>query len=342
MVCHHLDSIKIKGVVGMSFLSKLLPYRNICIQCHNNPDADAVSSAFGVYRFLRSRNIDAEIVYGGSQMIKKNNLKIMIEECGIPISYRRSIEGFDLLLVVDGQYGEGNVEKFPADKVMIIDHHIQMVEDDEDYLIDSEYQSCATMIWEMLEEEGYRVKEDKELSVALLYGLYTDTSGFSDLFSTRGVRMKEALFADQPLFERLIKSSMSVMELLVASDAMYHHYFDVERRFAVVEAIKCEQTVLGIIGDFMIQVDAVYLSFAYTEAGAGYQISLRTCHDRIPANKVAEYVCEGIGGGGGHLKKAGGRIVKEKMKEKYGDMSISEVVEMRLARYIDEFVLPWS
>ena len=45
---------------------------------------------------------------------------------------------------------------------------------------------------------------------------------------------------------------MTVAELLVASDAMYNHYFDVDRRFAIVGVLKCEQTVLGIIGDFMI------------------------------------------------------------------------------------------
>lgn len=33
----------------MSFLKQLLAYKRICIQCHNNPDADAVASAFGIY-----------------------------------------------------------------------------------------------------------------------------------------------------------------------------------------------------------------------------------------------------------------------------------------------------
>lgn len=320
----------------MSFLNKLLLYKNICIQCHNNPDSDAIASAYAVYRYLQSHNIEASIVYGGSEKIKKSGLKMLVKECGIPISHERSIEGYDLLVIVDGQYGAGNVEKLQADKIMIIDHHIQVVEDSEDYLIRPEYQSCSTLLWELLEEEGYSVAEDEKLAIALLYGLYIDTSCFADLFSGRDMKMKEALFRKQPLFERLTKSSMSVMELMVASDAMYNHYFDVERRFAIVEVLKCEQTVLGIIGDFMIQVDAVYLSFSYTKAGIDYQISLRSCHENLPANEIAAYVCDGIGGGGGHSNKAGGRIIKEKMEEKYGEKSIFDVVNMRLCSYIDE------
>lgn len=320
----------------MSFLRQLLSYKKICIQCHDNPDADAIASAFGVYRYLTAHGVEASIVYGGPGAIKKTNTKLLVKECAIPIEYVRAISGFDLLLLVDCQYGQGNVELFPAEEVAIIDHHPRAVEPCDRYLIESEYQSCSTLVYELLLEEGYPVKEDQSLTVALLYGVYTDTSCFADLFHSADMAMRTALFAEQPLFERLTKANMSVSELLVASDAMYGHYFDFERRFAIVEALTCEQTVLGIIGDFMIQVDVVHLSFACTEAGAGYQISLRSCHERLPANKIAAYVCDGIGSGGGHEKKAGGRIVKEKMLEKYGEKSIFDVVELLLCRHIDE------
>ena len=322
----------------MGFLQRLLSYKKICIQCHNDPDADAIASAYGVYCYLQAHNVEARICYGGPHKIKKGGTKLMVSECGIPINHVEGITDFDLLLLVDCQYGQGNVERFPADEVAIIDHHMQMVDDKESYIIKSKYQSCATIIWEMLKEENFPIKENSNLVIALLYGLYIDTSCFADLFNPTDMEMRTELFCEQPLFDRLTKSSMSVAELLVASDAMYNHYFDVERHFAIVEALTCEQTVLGIIGDFMIQVDAVLLSFTYTQSNAGYQISLRTCHEKLPANRIAAYVCEGIGNGGGHARKAGGRILKEKMQQKYGDKSIFEVIDMLLCRYIDENV----
>lgn len=34
-------------------LSDLLQFDNIIVQCHDNPDADALASGFGVYEYLR-------------------------------------------------------------------------------------------------------------------------------------------------------------------------------------------------------------------------------------------------------------------------------------------------
>jgi len=320
----------------MGFFKKLLSYKKICIQCHNNPDSDAIASAFGVYRYLKSNDIEASIIYSGKQAFKKNAIKMMVRECEIPIQYVDSLPECDLLLLVDCQYGQGNTTVFPAENIMIIDHHIRVVEDKEQYLIKSDYQSCSTIIYELLLEEGYQVKEDDSLAVALLYGLYIDTACFADLYKSADKEMQAALFNEQPLFERLMKSSMSVGEVMIASDAMLNHYFDVDYRFAIVEALKCEQSVLGIIGDFMIQVDIVFLSFTYTETGVGYQISLRSCHEKLPANEIAAYVCKDIGGGGGHKKKAGGQIQKEKMKNKYGDKCIFDVVNLLITQYMIE------
>ena len=45
-------------------------------------------------------------------------------------------------------------------------------------------------------------------------------------------------------------------------------------------------------------VKYVFLSVAYTEAGAGYQISIRSCHEKLHADKIAAYICDGVGGTG--------------------------------------------
>ena len=76
----------------MGFLQKLLKYKKVCIQCHNNPDPDTVASAFGVQRFLNQNGIESRIVYGGPQGIIKANLKILIKECGIKIEKVDKIE----------------------------------------------------------------------------------------------------------------------------------------------------------------------------------------------------------------------------------------------------------
>lgn len=320
----------------MSFLKKLLNYPKICIQCHNNPDPDAVAAAFGVQKFLDRYGIESRIVYGGFQEIVKTSLKILIKECQIKIEKAEKIDEDEFLVIVDGQKGQGNVHNFGRQDCMIIDHHIRTVEEDSYYLVKPEYQSCSTIVYKLLLEEGIPVQEDEALTVALLYGLYTDTSSFMDLFGEQDIEMKHHLFRDQPLFERLVKSNMSFAELMIVADAIQNHYFDIERRTAIVEVLKCDQSILGIIGDFVIQVDSVLLSIVYTETGDGYQLSLRTCHESLSASEIMRFLCEGIGSGGGHDKKAGGRVLRVMLERIYKTRDIFEMINQRLDAYMKE------
>ena len=48
----------------------------------------------------------------------------MIDICEIPVEYVKESPKTDLLLLVDGQYGRGNVYRFEADNIAMIDHHM--------------------------------------------------------------------------------------------------------------------------------------------------------------------------------------------------------------------------
>ena len=76
----------------MGFLNQLLKYKNICIQCHNSPDADALAAAYGVYTYLKLQDINVSIIYSGDYEIQKKDLLYMIDICEIPVKlYPRQI-----------------------------------------------------------------------------------------------------------------------------------------------------------------------------------------------------------------------------------------------------------
>lgn len=50
-------------------LSDLLQFDNIIVQCHDNPDADALASGFGVYEYLRMNGKSPRLVYGGRNIV---------------------------------------------------------------------------------------------------------------------------------------------------------------------------------------------------------------------------------------------------------------------------------
>ena len=43
-------------------LKDLINYRDIVVQCHDNPDADALASGFALVWYLKKQDIDARFV----------------------------------------------------------------------------------------------------------------------------------------------------------------------------------------------------------------------------------------------------------------------------------------
>ena len=159
-------------------LSKLLQYNQIIVQCHDNPDADAIASGYGIYTYLKAHGKDVRLVYGGRNMIRKSNLVMMIKELGIPIENVRhtsSENPAELLITVDCQYGEGNVTHYPAETVAVIDHHRVSKALPKLHEVESHLGACSTLVWNMLKDEGIDPNEDENLATALYYGLFTDT-----------------------------------------------------------------------------------------------------------------------------------------------------------------------
>ena len=81
----------------------------------------------------------------------------------------------------------------------MIDHHMPSMKKTENAFIDYSYQSCSTIVWELLKEEGYDVKANEKLSIAFLYGLYTDTSSYVDLYKKHDIAMRDELSKDLSL-----------------------------------------------------------------------------------------------------------------------------------------------
>ena len=150
-------------------LSELKNYSKIIIQPHDNPDPDALASAYGLYVYFKSFDIDVKIVYSGRSTIQKSNLVLMIDECGIPIEYVEKDTDFGnaLLITVDCQHGEGNVSNLIAKKVAIIDHHQGVGVGD--YKEMAPYLgSCSTLVWNMMMKEGFFIDDNIKLGTAFI------------------------------------------------------------------------------------------------------------------------------------------------------------------------------
>lgn len=329
-------------VVNNMRLADLEDFEQITIQCHDNPDADTIGSGFALYKYFESIGKKVRFIYSGTNRINKSNLKLMVEYLDIPLEYCKAsdieiIEG--LLLLVDCQYGAGNVTKLPAENVLVIDHHPLEIKDLKNYRIQQNLGSCATLVWMMLKEEGFPVDVDETVGTALYYGLYTDTNQFAELFNPMDLDMRESLAVNKRMITKFRNSNLSLKELEIAGIAMLRYNYNDEYHFAVIKAQPCDPNILGLISDFLLQVGEIDTCVVYNEQVDGYKLSVRSCIKEVNANELAEFLTEGIGSGGGHYEKAGGFISMKFYEEKYPTLHSEAYFNNRMTEYFDLFTV---
>lgn len=303
-------------------LEELLGYEHITVQCHDNPDADALASGFGLYSYLSEKGVDVKFIYSGRSEISKDNLVMMVESLQIPVEYHKDnterIQG--LLITVDCQYGASNVTRFEADDVMIIDHHQQEIENIEKTYIISNMGSCSTIVWKMLCEAGYNLADNRNLQTALYYGLYTDTGQFAALSNPFDKDMMDAVRFDRILIHRLQNSNLNAKELEIVGEAMVGAIVNNEQHYAVVQAAVCDPNILGLLSDLILQVSEVDYCVIFSVMDHGIKFSTRSCVKEVKADHLAAKLAKGIGSGGGHINKAGGFISRKEYEAVYGSM----------------------
>lgn len=328
-------------------LKDLERFEQITIQCHDNPDADALASGYGLYCYFSGKGKQVRLVYSGKNEIQKSNLTLMVEKLHIPIEYIKtsgveSVHVTGLLITVDCQYGAGNVTGLVGDEIAIIDHHQVEIENVPLSLIQTGLGSCATLVWKLLEEAGFVIEDNEHLATALYYGLYTDTNQFSELYNPLDMDMREALPFDKSLITLFKNSNLSLKELEIAGVALIRYSYNDDYEFAVIKSQPCDPNILGLISDFLLQVDVIKTCVVFNETGDGYKLSVRSCIKEVNASELAAYLTEDIGSGGGHYEKAGGFISMKRYEEKYPTLHAEGYFNNRMTQYFDSFEIIYA
>lgn len=288
-------------------LKQLLEFNDIVIQCHDDPDADTIASGFGVYRYLKAHGKQPRLIYGGDRQLTKTNLKVMLKLLEIPLQWASELEAPQLLVTVDCVHGERNVTDFAAERYAAIDHHKITENIPEMSEIRSNYGSCATIVCQLLENEGYPLEEDIRLSTALYYGLYSDTACFSEVKHPADRDLRDFAHVDKSVMTLLANCVLSLPELRIAGDALNRVQYNEKNRYAVAIAEPCDPNILGYINDLVLQVDSVDVSVVGCFVKRGFKVSVRSCTAGIHADELARFITDG--NGGGHRQKAGGIIL---------------------------------
>ncbi|MBR2993319.1 MAG: DHH family phosphoesterase [Clostridiales bacterium] len=320
-------------------LKDLLKYEKIVIQCHDNPDADALASGYALKWYFEQNKKTVKFIYRGRNEIRKSNLLIMVKELEIPVSYEPFYaDEPDLLITVDCQYGEKNVTATTAKFVAIIDHHKQAVDSVRALThISSDIGSCSTVVWDLIKAEGMDPNDNRLVATALYYGLFSDTNKLSEVSHPLDRDMMDSLIYNKSTITSMVNSNISLDELMITGRAILNYEYHESNKYLVIEAEPCDPCILGLISDFALETENVDVCLAFYVSTYEVKFSVRSCSREVYANELAAFLADGLGGGGGHMLKAGGTIRTELLKK-----PAKELLEERMVQYYDSFVVIYA
>ena len=297
-------------------LNELLKYSDIVVQCHDNPDADALASGYALWWYFQKMGKDALFIYRGRNRIQKSNLRIMIDRLDIPVSYEPDWSSVpELLVTVDCQYGQKNVTRTKAENVAVIDHHQVIDELPELSEVRVGQGSCATILWDMIRAEGLSVDDDRKLSTALYYGLFSDTNRLSEVSHPLDRDMRDSLTVNRSVITEMSNSNISLDELTITGHAITGYEYHKKYRYVILRTEPCDPNILGVISDFVMETEGIDASLAYYVSPYEIKLSVRSCVKEVHADELAAYLTDGVGGGGGHILKAGGTIRPDRLDQ---------------------------
>ncbi len=320
-------------------LLQLLNFKHIAVQCHDNPDADAIAAGFALYRFFKNHGKKTALFYSGSKKVSKPNLVNMLQLLDIPLEHCPDpVAWSDLLITVDCQHGAGNVSPMSAPHLAVIDHHIEEFTPPPLHDIRPDLGSCSTLVWKLLGDVGFAI--DRTLGTALFYGLYTDTGALSEVRHPLDRDLRDSLPVNERILKTLKNSNLSLHDLDLVSSALKGLHFDRAGRFALVSSAPCDPNVLGFVSDLILQVDKVDTGVVFCEVPGGIKYSVRTKAREAKAAHIAAWLASGgLGSGGGHAEKAGGYISWKNLLETENSTDLVEFFRDRLVRYFNSYTI---
>ncbi len=297
-------------------LIDLLKGHKVYLQTHNFPDPDAISSAFGLQKFLEYHGVSSTICYVGS--IDRFNTRKMMECFGIEIySYDdiTDMNSNDYIVHVDCQKPNSNTTDLPGDEVACIDHHPVFVHTDDYRYEDIRLVgACASLVAYYYYSTDTPI--DVNVATALAYGIKMDTDDMIRGVKQMDLDMMSYLFpyADWKKLSSMYNSTIEFHDLAAYGAAIENIDVYDYVGFTYIP-FECPNSLVAIISDFILSLDVVEVAVVYSVNASGIKFSVRSEKPGVDAGRLIHDALEGIGSGGGHAAMAGGFISESKLKK---------------------------
>lgn len=311
--------------------------RKVLILIHDNPDPDALASAFALKHLLHAKwKVGGLIAFGGTIGRAENTAMTRLLKIETKHAGEINIRDFSVVALVDTQPGTGNNSlPLSIDPEIVIDHHVPIYSRTLKapfHDIRTDYGSTSAILTEYLKEAGLR-SLNRTVATALLYGIKSDTRDLGR--ETTPQDMAAYLY----LFPHALFKILSRIEHPKVSRCYFKTFEQTISRAVIDKDVVISDLgsilkpdSLAEMADFLVRIEGVRWSFCLGAFRGGIYFSLRTTKKQGNAGLIARKMVQGLGSGGGHNMTAGGRVELDlKDEESYKTKS-----DMLVSRFLKE------
>ena len=306
----------------------------VYIQTHNFPDADALSSAYGLQKLLEKFDIASTLCSKGD--IDRVSTFKMLDFFEIEMkeynSIKENLKEDDYIICVDSQKNAGNIIDMLGEEIACIDHHPTFVEVDYLYKEVEITGACASLIARHYKE--LNISPDENVATALLYGIKMDTLQFTRGVTLLDIQMFGYLFPyiNQEKLRSLEINNIEFNDLKSYGYAIHNIEVFGTVGFAEIP-FHCPDGLMGIISDFILALEEVEVAVIFSHRDGGLKFSVRSELPEVNAGILVKTALEGLGSGGGHATMAGGFVPKDNVA--LLNLPIEGTIQSRFMETID-------
>jgi nanoRNase/pAp phosphatase (c-di-AMP/oligoRNAs hydrolase) len=275
------------------------------IVIHDNPDPDAVSSAFGISVLVDGSPERTPIVSLGPIMRPENRRMVELLRIRVTTVSLEELRRFERIITVDTQPRELQQDGMP--RLAVIDHHpLESGYTAEFRDIRPAYGATATMITEYLRAAMGRTP-GRGLATALLYGIKTDTDSLMRGVTPADVAAYAYLqeHADLNVVRRFERPSYAGHTAQALGRALASVNYDDDLCVAYMGELDADEGhVLADLADFCLAIENVTWVAAAALLEGELVLTLRHAGGSPGAGAVAREVAKLGGSGGGHATMA--------------------------------------
>jgi len=336
-----LDVVDTEPAGGMGLLLSTIRSlsKPLAVVAHDNPDPDAIASACGLVAIAESVGVPADAYYFGEISHQENRALVNLLELSL---YPVEADSFDpadygtIALVDHAQPGVNDSLPPETDVGIVVDHHPpRMPIDKTDRYVDIRptIGSTSTIITEYFCRLG--IQPDKQLATALLYGIQTDTKGFTREVSTEDFEAASELseLANSDDLKRIESPSVSGSVVDTLATAIQRR--DVrDSTLATCVGPIADRDALAQTADDLLNMGGITTVVVYGYTDEMIYVSGRTRGTPLDLGAVFRDALDRIGSAGGHANMAGAQLPLGILREVEENEDLTTVVHELVAERV--------